>query len=235
MGFKKYKASRGAIGTNNGKAFKKRTKYRNYGDKASTTIIRSPSAITDSTIVALQYSLNAPINSGVNPGVHIMRGNSCFDPSFTGVGHQPLGFDEWGTFYNNYIVYGCGWVASMLGDGSNVMNAAIVTKPSSTAITDFDTIKERPYSNYAMLGLQGSSNHIRRLSGYQSTKKMYGLKELSNSEDVYGAGMTANPSFQWFIHLYVQHIDRITAVTANVEATFTYYVKFFNRKNLAQS
>lgn len=37
-------------------------------------------------------------------GQYVFRCGSIFDPDYTGGGHQPLGHDEWATFYNNYSV-----------------------------------------------------------------------------------------------------------------------------------
>lgn len=48
-----------------------------------------------------QISLN-PAVGGVTS--HVFRANSLFDPDFTGVGHQPLGFDQMMLWFNHYNV-----------------------------------------------------------------------------------------------------------------------------------
>jgi hypothetical protein len=59
---------------------------------------------------------------------HQYRLNSCFDPDFTSTGHQPMGFDQWGAFYNHYVVLGCSWELSALHSGSSgTMFAAYVS------------------------------------------------------------------------------------------------------------
>lgn len=35
---------------------------------------------------------------------HFFSANSPHDPDVTGVGHQPLGWDQWANFYNHYLV-----------------------------------------------------------------------------------------------------------------------------------
>lgn len=48
---------------------------------------------------AFSFNPSAGITSA-----QVMRANSCFDPNQTGAGTQPPGFDQWGNFYNKYVV-----------------------------------------------------------------------------------------------------------------------------------
>lgn len=198
-------------------------------------ICRNPTAITDSMLVKLKYSQAVDLTSGANPGSHVFNMNSIFDPNFTGVGHQPLGYDEWSNFYAQYCVYGASWNVRIVGDGNAACLAGVLVKPNSTLLNNFDTIRERPYSQDAICGLQGSNKHIQCFKGFMSTKRIFGLKTLTVADDQYIASFGANPSNSWYLHLYAQHIDRSTAASSKAEVELTYYVKLFNRKNLLQS
>lgn len=63
-------------------------------------------AVANKQLVTLRYSEIIPL-TGAAAGVgiaHSFRANSIFDPNYSGVGHQPMGHDEWATFYNHYHV-----------------------------------------------------------------------------------------------------------------------------------
>jgi hypothetical protein len=63
---------------------------------------------------------------------HQFRLNSCFDPDFTATGHQPMSFDQWGLFYNHYVVLGCSWELSAVSSGSSgTMFGAYVSDDST--------------------------------------------------------------------------------------------------------
>ena len=86
----------------------KKTKKRKYTKKKSV-IPRSPSRLSypgvcpDVMQVQLTYSRSGAF-TGAAPRSNVFRGNSCFDPDFSGVGAQPRGFDQWKAFYRRYRV-----------------------------------------------------------------------------------------------------------------------------------
>lgn len=50
---------------------------------------------------------------------HSFRANSLFDPDFTGAGHQPLGFDQIKTMYEEFHVIGCKIKATLYSATTN--------------------------------------------------------------------------------------------------------------------
>lgn len=66
------------------------------------------SGFSKSHMVKLRYSTEILLNPAVGgvPVYHVFRANGIFDPDFTGVGHQPRGFDEWMAVYQHYTVVG---------------------------------------------------------------------------------------------------------------------------------
>lgn len=62
----------------------------------------------NSIITKLRYGSLIQLNSTtITPlARHLFRCNSCFDPDFTGVGHQPLYYDSYTAIYDQYVVIG---------------------------------------------------------------------------------------------------------------------------------
>lgn len=61
----------------------------------------------DRLIVKLPYSENIVLSTGTNGQgmTYTWNLNSIYDPNRTGTGHQPLGYDQWATFYAKYKVF----------------------------------------------------------------------------------------------------------------------------------
>jgi len=63
---------------------------------------------------------------------YLFRTNSIFDPDFTGIGHQPLGHDQWAAFYNRYKVVRSNITCSLLKN-SESLGGLIGLETSSTS------------------------------------------------------------------------------------------------------
>lgn len=216
--------------------YKPKGRNTNYGTKSTSMLVTAPTATADTLMVALSYADVVGIASTTSPGVHVFRGNSLFDPDLTGTGHQPLGFDQWSAFYQSYMVYGLGYKVTFIGDPDNVCQVSCLYKNNSDAITSFNTIRERVYTNTALTGLRGARDNIKVLTGYIATKKVFGLKGVLDAQDAnYSAGVTGSPTAPWYLHLYSQAEDRSTSVSVRAELQLTFYCKFFKRANLNPS
>jgi hypothetical protein len=63
--------------------------------------VTMPNKIT----VQLKYVDNGYVSPGVSTvGVHSYRINDLYDPDYTGIGHQPRGFDQWMAFFFHFTV-----------------------------------------------------------------------------------------------------------------------------------
>ena len=75
---------------------RRRKSYRKL--KTSVAVIRMPSIMPDSIYVNMKYNTAITMTSLLGIGTYVFSMNSIFDPDFTGVGHQPLGHDQWSAF-----------------------------------------------------------------------------------------------------------------------------------------
>lgn len=65
-----------------------------------------------SRVIQMKYSdskvweFENQVGGFTNKQLQVYRGNSIYDPDFTGTGHQPLGHDQYSSFYHKYCVVG---------------------------------------------------------------------------------------------------------------------------------
>lgn len=169
-----------------------------------------------------------------------------FDPDITGVGHQPLGFDQWSAFYNKYTVYGSKCQITILNaTGSTAatqnIEAVLMPVPSSvsttviTTATDLEELYEFPYSKMKAGNIVGGAPNL-FLKSYMSTTKIDGIpKAKVGISDSYSAVNSANPSNMWRWAIGLQSTDEAATSTCRVLVKMTYYARMWDRTVLTQS
>lgn len=163
----------------------------------------------------------------------LFRGNSVFDPDYTGVGHQPLGHDQWQGLYGKYRVRASKieiWYIPMLTAVPN----QIVCYPSidnAGPTSNTDTF-ESPLAKIAyMTGMTGQG--VGYMSNYATSEQMFGDKELAKDQDA-AAAFGSNPSKVWYWHVYGIS-PGITNIDFRCTVRITYYVDLFQPVQLTQS
>lgn len=217
--------------------YKKRRYKRKYKKKRSNKMkisslsLRGVSAMPDTLFCKLKYSDIKNMVNVAGSGSLIFSMNSLFDPDVTGVGHQPLGFDEWGAFYSHYEV-----LASRIRIDpqatTGVNPIEIVLYPSrQQVIQTMSTAREQPYgkkSNYtSSTGAQFAS-----VINYMKVKKFEGRSTNSIN---FAADTSVSPAtqFYWILQARDANGGDISPVTWQVD--IVYYVKFFRRLTLTAS
>lgn len=197
----------------------------------------SPSTIADRTMVKLKYMQRIVLSSssGIQAS-QVFRGNSLFDPDFTGSGAQPVGFDQWATFYNNYRVRGAKINIQFATAGTTAGSQTwdLCCYPSlSTTVTAQDSSHVQPLAKWK-LGNLGSNTKF--ISSYVSTAKMFGTNKRSIAiNDSYGAAIGSNPTNAWFFIICSQPADQSTSGSCFAYVTITYYTEFYDKQNLTLS
>lgn len=217
-------------------ARKRKRRFRKKRNGPKTLILRGPTAVPDQMLVKMKYvQLFTLSSAGGNTAHQVFRGNSIFDPDFTGVGGQPMSRDQWQDFYQRYTVTGSSikveynLQASADGIGSIM---GIVPVDTSGAVTGIGQAIELPYSKHISVPNNQSVPLV--LKNYITTKKKFGYKNILQEDDL-SATFGANPVEQYFWNVYMITADALSSSTANCVATITYYVRMFDRKDLSRS
>lgn len=199
-----------------------------------------PHVVPDSKVVKLRYVDIVPINAGpTNTAVLIFRANSINDPDHALGGHQPLGHDQWANFYDHYTVIGakitCRFTASLTSGTQGATIVGIMLKDNATTISSPRNIMEQGTSGYKVLTGANAGGTTTVTKGF-STKKFFGLKDVSDNRSLVGAAMNADPPEDAYFHVYVASIDGTSdpGIT-NVLVTIQYIVKLTERKALGES
>lgn len=214
-----------------------RPRYRRKGRRKMTMQLTPP--IPLQKMVKLRYcecfNLD-PVGAGA-VATYVYRANSIFDPNYTGIGHQPLGHDEWETFYKKYRVLGSRLTVQAASNSALATGQCIVSVNTSfdpiSALVYNTTTMERTGSVWTILGAVGSSNGSKRLIKNWSAKKSFG-KDW-NDDDT-GATFGANPVKPWYFLINAQSPDTggdATVISCTI--TIDYICEFSEPVELPQS
>lgn len=136
------------------------------------------------------------------------RLNSLFDPDFTGVGHQPIGFDQVMSFYNHYTVLGARMKATFISQAADTSGVAVVgidITGSSTPTTAINDIYEQAHATTKIM-TQSNSRGYAVVTKNLSVKKFLGQKNILSEDDNAGSAST-NPAETIYGHLFATSVD----------------------------
>ncbi len=214
-------------------------KKRSYKKKSYSTSSFTNQSVGPRTLIRkLRYSdsviLNAPTAAAVN---HFFSANGMFDPDITGIGHQPLGFDQYMLMYDHYKVIGSKITITPLGNpGTDTAdNQQIITlslDDDITANTNIHNMIEQGLVSWRLLNPGGSSAPRSLTKGF-SQKRYFSNRKAA--ETMVGS-VSANPSEQAFFNIGTAALNGSgDPVSIAVLVVIDYIVSFTERKTLASS
>lgn len=191
----------------------------------------------DAIVVKLKYATSYRITSALFEKT--FRGNGLYDPDQSGVGHQPLGFDQWMAFYAKYRCYASRIKVTILNNNDNSTspnnNVTCVVLPtiSSSAITSDEQGDELMDSKTDDAG-KSTGPAEDKLENYMSTSKILGIPDVRYDLSLSGTA-AADPVYTWFWKVITNSTEALTAQNTFVNVQIDYTVEFFQKNILAQS
>lgn len=213
--------------------------YRNRGGKAAyTKILRQP--VPDRIFSRFTYCDNYTI-SLQNPGGAGMQSQSwwtsMYDPDYTGLGHQPLWYDQVAPMWSKYRVYGIKYVLEAMNTNTNQLATMVVQHSSDIAELPgtgnaFSTLRER--NNSRTYTLTSSQGRPIKVKGYMSTYRPFGMTKTDfiGDED-FEAAIANTPAKTAYLHTYFVTFNSTAII--NLQVRLVYYVELFQRKNVSGS
>lgn len=197
-------------------------------------------AFPDETWTKLKYteyfSATVPAQPGATTAAY--RGNSAFDPDVDVdvSGTQPLGFDQWGTFYNRYYVAGSRCKVKVYSASTTepieVNLWPSIQQPGASEWLA-NRIWEQPFNKSIQLSPTWDKKTI---ASYMNTAKMYGVRDPAGDVS-FSATVANNPVKQWYWNFMAMLMNPTSTATPVIvcKVTITYYIKFMERLTLAPS
>lgn len=222
--------------------------YRTIGRRRGPQIYRSLGGFPDSVQVKLRYVSFIRLDPApANPAQHLFRCISVFDPDYTGVGHQPMYFDQWAGIYTKYTVKGAkASMKWMPGTGATLNTLSglwgIYTSTGSAGINVFtDTtgiLEANNTTNMRMAGLisSGATNPTPQstVNSYFSTKKFFGITN-PNDGNAYSSDTSGNPNQEAYFCCYYADINGNDPEAQEFYVQIDYIIEFRDRRPIDQS
>jgi len=170
-------------------------------------------------VIAMDSAAGAPAH-------YFFRANSIYDPNYTGVGHSPLGADQYEALYHHYKVVSC--VCSITPTSAFNSSFGICLTADTTGPTGYYDITEQKGTKWAM---NSSSSTVPTVTNY------YNKNYFPNSDSVdVGALMGTNPNEVIYFDCFTKGETASTEDTSkNFAVCMEYIVDFWELKVLPQS
>lgn len=159
--------------------------------------------------------------------------NSLFDPNRTGTGHQPLGYDQWATFYNRYRVLRVFARASVVNNGTIPVRFTLAATNSTTGLTVLNS-EEQPYSVSGIVGINTGAS-VAEIGCIVNLPALNGRTpgQYSGSDNT-AATFGATPAEQQILHFFAASIDG-SNIVYQTNVRLVYEVELFDPLELAES
>lgn len=193
--------------------------------------------------VKLKYVENLKANTctGGASYYYLYNLNGLYDVDATVGGHQPMAFDQWANFYNQYLVLGAKVKYSAYNATNTipikcVLNTLPTTSGGPSNLNDaHESLRTGKSSGKYKDGAnQQAVLHISRYFRPWDVRGVSKTQYINEIED-YGAAFTANPSKIMSLQTWCQPMDEASTITINHSIEFTFYVQLGQPKFLAQS
>jgi len=208
-------------------------KYKRFPRKGRSAITYvNPIGTSNSLLVKLRYVETVESTTqGATPQNYQFRGNGPYDPYVGAGGNSCAYWDNYSALYSKYICYGSKIEVTFSNESTSYYAQAMIIPAVSTYTpgTNIDAISEQKYCKKSTLGKSNGGGGIKKLSGYSSTNRTYGVPKIAlDIDDSYSAATTSTPTRQWYWNVIMKNISTTDDMTINARVQITYYVKFFD-------
>jgi hypothetical protein len=194
--------------------------------------------VPDRVLVTMPYGEMIQRSPAATTDFYTFRLNSTFDPDLTGVGHQPLGRDQFaGVLYNRYRVHSVKVTVDYSAFlAANVPILAYTYMSNGYNLSTITDALEQPYTKYKFMG-DASYGYSSQIHAQVNLWDIWGkTKEQYLSDDTTGALFGSNPSEVMTLDIGVGSCNRTTNVSEwRFAIKIEYEVEWYDRVLIAAS
>lgn len=216
------------------KGYKKKVYKRRPVFDASTHL-----PLGQSQLVRHRYLENTQVSTNLGiANVYAFQLNSLFDPNYSGVGHQPIGFDQMSAVFNTYTVLGARVNLKCWNRSSNFLGFGIYfteTPNSPLSTLSVQGLLEQGAMKWLILPPVSQSQGPRTLTAKISMKKFFRIKNMLD-DDITSSNIGTNPARGCFMHVITWQPDgELTSAQGSFYLTLDQIALYRKPANLAQS
>lgn len=202
--------------------------------KKNRTNVRLGLGFPKKITVTHTYHEQVNLTTGVSgsTAANLFSCNSLFDPNTSGVGHQPLYFDQMSALYNHYTVIGAKIVVRCNKTTTDVIPTTVGIKinDDTSTTTNINTLCEQSLTKHRVVS---SGNPVVVLTNKWSAKKMFGGSILGNDQLQGSAG--ASPAEQSYFEIFANSEASATQTNVMCDVTITYIAVWDELKDITGS
>lgn len=188
-------------------------------------------------LVYYDYNQSLATTTGL-PTTRFFSANGCYDPDFSGTGHQPMGFDQMMLFYDQYTVLASKITVTFTADAS-AMRFGLGISPDTTALGTALQIVENGMltSRTCDASNGGTGPRIFPLTNSVDCARYFGRdpgRALVNDPELHGTA-TANPVEGVYYACSAWNFMTTVTCTAYYDVLIEYDVVFTEPRKVANS
>lgn len=227
------------------RVYKRYRRSRGIARKGTRLKIRRP-IISDRVFVKLVYTDFVPFADATTAFAwYTFRGNSIYDPNYTGTGHYPSGYLNWATFFNRYKVHASKISVSFSWQSAAPGKLLIIPTTDETLSTDEQVwhYDDNPQCKWRYLPTSYfvSGDAVPTTTTALGKANQFSLKHFAFTQRITGVPMAdvtqqslfgTNPTKVWYWHVGTMNLGAGTSSNFKF-VRIKYYVELCDRKELA--